>query len=95
MICDECAKHGKKLAESLSQSERTFLITATMLMMRGLMESPTTPSTDKVVASSVVTKLLLSFPAATAAGLLAAYRQGVGIEIKLGNCPHHKLVVVG
>ena len=93
-ICKECQELGGKLNGVLNQSERIFVLTATASMMRAFEHSSTTQAVDKMIASSVFTKTILSFPPAAREPLLTGIRQSVGLGITIGNCPHQITEIV-
>lgn len=88
MICSQCQRAGTKATETFTNRERIFLLTATATMMKFLAANPNAPADDKMVGSSVTTKLLLSLPESGRGILLQQLRQSAGIDITMGSCPH-------
>lgn len=89
MICDACTEHGKKAVGVFSNLERMYILTSCVNMLRSV-----TNEKDKVVANSVVTKMLLSYDEASRYTLQQFLRQSLGMEISVQSCPHGKLALV-
>lgn len=90
MICDKCMKAAKRCEETFTIAERMYLLSSSVSMMRSVLGSAPghERSQDKLVASSVITKLLLSFPAAGRDDLARHFKKVTGIEITIGSCAH-------
>lgn len=88
MICDRCQKMADKTKDSLTSEERIFITTAVASLMRQV-----TDSTNKMVGSSVTTKMLLSFPPGQRSSLLQIIRKSTGFSVSIDDCPHTALVV--
>lgn len=93
MICQQCAGAAAKAREVFTVTERTFILTAVSLMMRQMFDNPNSIAQDKIVGSSVTTKMLLSFPPAAGELLLRRLRESVGIDMKLSDCPHGVMIL--
>lgn len=88
MICESCTKIGRRAVDVFTQTERIQMLTSTATMVKFLEANPNAPHQDKVVANSIVTKLLLSFPEELRERLLQMLRTSAGVDITLKNCPH-------
>lgn len=92
MICDNCAKAAKKSEEVFTKTERLHLLAASVSMLRSIQSGPE-QSNDLKISSSVITKLLLSFPEEGRGVLAQHFKQSIGMEINLKNCAHGLTVV--
>lgn len=91
MICSKCQATADKAKEVFTNAERMYLVSAAVAMLRSVLAGRDA-SNDKQVASSVITKLLLSYPPEGRAILTQEFKKIVGIEITLGSCPHGQLL---
>jgi hypothetical protein len=92
MICSNCERVGKELVKNFTNAERLFILGATIAMLRSI-ESGRKDPNDMLVGNSVMTKVLLSYEQNSRGTLLEHFRRGVGMGIKLGDCPHGIRVV--
>lgn len=88
MICEQCKKVGEKAFEIFNAQERIFILTSAVSMMKFVMANDKSPSRDKVVGSSVTTKLLLSFPLEQRQTLIEQLEKSAGIRVSMKDCPH-------
>lgn len=93
MICASCNKVGIELEKSFTKAERMILIGAMVSFMRAIEKSPKIDRNDLVVASSILTKAMLSFTEESRNILVEHFKKSLGMEIKIGDCPHSISVV--
>jgi hypothetical protein len=95
MVCAQCSKASEKLKDSFTKLERVHLLAAAStlggIIHRG---SGRAKEEDRIINSSVVTKLILSLEPALRAPLLQQFREVSGAQITLDSCPHGSLVLV-
>lgn len=89
-VCKDCQKASDNLLNSFTNLERIHLLSSAVVMARGLQNGR---AEDKMVSSSVVTKLLLSFPPEARATLIEQLTRSAEVQITLGSCPHSLQVV--
>ena len=94
-VCASCSKASEILKDSFTKLERVHLIAAAA-SMGGIIHRGSGRATpeDKLINSSVVTKLLLSLEPQVRMPLLQQFQQITGVQIVMGSCPHGKLQVV-
>jgi hypothetical protein len=95
MICDNCTAAAKKAESVFTVAERMYTLAASVAMLRSILAAPTgnDRANDLKVSSSVITKLILSFPESGRETLIKHFKQTTGIEITLGDCPHGKKIL--
>lgn len=88
-VCANCSKASDRLPDSFTRLERIHLLSCAVAMIRAI-EAGNSPnqSQDRMVNSSVVTKILLSFAPHERDTFIRHLRQSVGVEITLSRCPH-------
>ena len=94
-ICMDCKRLGEKAKDVFTQAERVHLLAAASAMARQIHHGSgrSTPN-DKLINSSVVTKILLSFPEGMRAMLMQSFQEAVNLSITLNRCPHGAAGVV-
>lgn len=94
-LCESCQKASDNLKNSFTRMERVHLLSCVTAMAGQIHHgSGRATEQDKVVNSSVATKLLYSFEPATRDALLNVFRRTVGVSIILGDCCHRKETAV-
>lgn len=91
-ICANCEKHGKGVYDSFTSVERIYMVTSACMMLRSLQSVPHAVD-DRIVANSVITKVLLSFDKPVRHGLINYIRNSMQMDITLDSCPHGLQVV--
>lgn len=91
-ICESCQKLGSELVNQLAFKERVFLLASVGSMMTFLEANADAPGEDRLVASSVATKLLLSFPSHQREAMLNALNLSTNLRVMLGSCPHAQAI---
>jgi hypothetical protein len=90
-ICKNCMKASENLLNSFTRLERIHMFSAAVSLARHIDNGP---EQDKMVSSSVITKLLLSFnDPATRDGLLKMARKHMNSDIVIRDCPHSIVVL--
>lgn len=89
-VCASCRKNSDLARDVFTVKERMHLIACVSSMARWLAEAP---AEDRIVSSSIMTKLLLSFPNETWETLIEQVSRSSGIRISIQGCPHSLSVV--
>jgi hypothetical protein len=94
-LCSNCQKLASVLKNSLTRLERTHLL-ASAVSMAGIIHHGSGRATeqDRVVSSSVITKLIWSFEPEARPLMLKYFRESVGVDINVSDCAHTTLSVV-
>lgn len=94
-FCADCKRAGTKTRDCFTQAERVHILASASAMARTIHHgSGRSTEMDRKVNSSVISKMLLSFPDDLRQSLLQSFREAVGLDIALHSCPHGKLEVV-
>lgn len=83
MICKRCEQYGKDTEKCFTQAERIQSLTAQCMLLRTISNA-----NDKMVANSVITKLMMSFAPQSRDTLRQFIANSVGIDISIKDCPH-------
>lgn len=86
-ICDKCTKLGKSSRDVFTRAERIYVLASATSMLRSVL-SGRDNTTDKMVANSVITKMLLSFESGERDTLTHQLQKSTNIGITLDSCPH-------
>lgn len=87
-ICNNCQRSAERSRDSFTQRERIQILSSAATMMRHLNANINSPSGDKEVCNSIITKMLLSVEPALRTVLIEQLRESAGLEIVLNKCPH-------
>jgi hypothetical protein len=94
-LCEACQKASNRLRDSLTRMERIHLLAAATAMAGTIHHGRgSSQEIDRIVNSSVVTKLIYSLEPEAREPMLRYFQQTVGLDIVVDSCPHGKLNVV-
>lgn len=93
-VCSICEKEAMKVKDGFTRLERIHLLASATAMAQTIWHgSGRATEQDRLVSSSVASKLILSLEPEIQEPMLKMFREASGVDIVV-NCPHSKLVLV-